>query len=300
MIKAWESKKFARVNYVARHGNAGNKLRAYEFNSFLLVNFVNMAVNIAAFNTDSLVTASPYHIPGYGGYIPQRKYKIGGTFSKTTHEILTDKDNSSGNLVLCKIEPVKEKTPQYRSNLVPGYTGYIPKGEHWFGLPYVTACSYAKGDHHNSLTTQAKERQRILENRLRAVPLNPVNCSADAFVSKKNSYRTHTIDYHISGYTGFLPMSRNKISMGYPSMTKQAIADYREKERQQAAMKSHVPFLGKPAEKPVLNRKVLYPADSGMVPHYTGHIPGEKFTYGNTFGTSTNVALKTMHNQTAK
>ncbi|KAL5271283.1 hypothetical protein ACHWQZ_G001803 [Mnemiopsis leidyi] len=254
-----------------------------------------MAVNIAAFNTDSLVTPSPYHIPGYGGYIPQRKYKIGGTFSKTTHEILTDKDNSSGNLVLRKIEPVKEKTPQFRSNLVPGYTGYIPKGEHWFALPYVTACSYAKGDHLKSLKSQAEEKQRFLENQLRAVPLNPIKSSADPFVSKQSSYKTHTIDYHISGYTGFLPMSRNKISMGYPSMTKQAIADYREKERLQAATKSHVPFLEKPAEKPVLNRRVLYPAGSGMVPHYTGHIPGEKFKYGNTFGTSTNAALKSMH-----
>lgn len=254
-----------------------------------------MAASITAFNTDSLVTASPYHIPGYNGYIPQRKYKIGGTFSKTTHEILTDKDNSSGNLVLRKIEPVKEKTPQYRSNLVPGYTGYIPKGEHWFALPYVTACSYAKGDHLKSLSTQAEERQKILKNSLAAVPLKPAKSSADPFISKRNPHKTHTIDYHISGYTGFLPMSRNKISMGYPSMTKQAIADYRQKERQQAAMKQHVPFLSGPAVKPVMKRRVLYPTNSGMVPHYTGHIPGEKFRYGYTFGISTSEALKNMH-----
>ena len=255
-----------------------------------------MSTTIAPFNPDSLVTASPYHIPGYGGYIPQRKYKIGGTFSKATHEILTDKNNSSGNLVLRKIEPVKEKVPQYLSNLVPGYTGYIPKGEHYFGLPYVTACSYAKGDHRGALALQAEHRKRMRDNGIRAIPLTPLKYSAEQYVSQRSSKKSTALDYHISGYTGFLPMSRNKISMGYPSMTQQAIADYREKERQQAAMQNH-PF---PLEQRVDNckpedRRVLYPQNSGMVPHYTGHIPGEKFKYGDTFGMSTNEALKAMY-----
>ena len=256
-----------------------------------------MATKIAPFNPDSLVTASPYHIPGYGGYIPQRKYKIGGTFSKTTHEILTDKNNSSGNLVLRKIEPVKEKVPQYRSNLVPGYTGYIPKGEHYFGLPYVTACSYAKGELKDALTLQARHLKRMRDNGIRAVPLNPIKHSAEPYVSQRNSKKSSTLDYHISGYTGFLPMSRNKISMGYPSMTQQAIADYREKERQQAAIiQQNHPFPLQLRSVPKSeDRRVLYPPNSGMVPHYTGHIPGEKFKYGDTFGMSTSAALKAMY-----
>lgn len=65
-----------------------------------------MTRQVARFTPDSLVTPSPYHIPGYGGYIPQTKYKIGETFSKTTHEILTDKNLGSGNIVLVKIKPI--------------------------------------------------------------------------------------------------------------------------------------------------------------------------------------------------
>ena len=131
------------------------------------------------------------------------------------------------------------------------------------------------------------------EEQSKAVSLIPVKRSAEPYVSRRNSSRSNRLDYHISGYTGFLPMSRNKISMGYPKMTKQAIADYREKERQQEELQD-LPFqLERKIENPVI-RRVVYPKKSGMVPHYTGHIPGEKFKYGNTFGTSTNAALKTI------
>jgi len=253
-----------------------------------------MAVNIQHFNPDSLVTAPPYHIPGYGGYTPQRKYMIGGTFSKTTHEILTDAKIGSGNLVLQKIEPVKEKIPREKSKLIPGYTGYISKGEHYFGLPYVTACSYAKGDHKDAISHQASERLRMAVERGKAVPLTPIRRSAKPYVSRRSSSKSTRLDYHISGYTCFLPMSRNKIGMGYPSMTKQAIADYRAKEREQAATQD-LPFqLERTTRKKEISRMV-YPKTSGMVPHYTGHVPGEKFKYGDTFGISTNAALKTMY-----
>ena len=186
-----------------------------------------MSSKITAFN--SLVTPSPHHIPGYGGYIPQRKYKIGGSFSKTTHEILGDKNNSSGNLVLRKIKPVQQKTPDHHSNLVPGYTGYIPKGEHYFGLPYVTACSYAKGELIGALKQDAISQRMNRDNLIRQVPLSPIRSSAEPYVgaTRRNPSKSSTLDYHISGYTGFLPMSRNKISMGYPSMTQEAISDYR-------------------------------------------------------------------------
>eukprot|EP00116_Pleurobrachia_bachei_P008448 sb/3468710/ len=249
---------------------------------------------MSAFTPDSLVTPSPYHIPGYGGYIPQRKYKIGGTFSKTTHEILTEDDISSGNLVLRKIEPVRESHPRIRSNLVPGYTGYIPHGENWFGLPYVVACSHAKGDYKDAQAREAKERRRMRQVQVGAFPLPPARGPAEPYVGRRRA--ASRVDYHISGYTGFLPMSRNKISMGYPKMTEQAISDYREQERRQAAMKlapkqpnEHV------VARPIMVRREVYPKASGMVPHYTGHIPGEKFRYGNTFGMSTDAALRSMN-----
>ena len=48
-----------------------------------------------------LQTPDPYHTPGYCGYVPQYKYRIGNTYGKTTHKLFVDNTvPSSGKLVL--------------------------------------------------------------------------------------------------------------------------------------------------------------------------------------------------------
>ena len=54
-----------------------------------------------------LQTADPYHTPGYCGYVPQYKYRIGNTYGKTTHKLFVDDTvPSSGSLVLTDIYKV--------------------------------------------------------------------------------------------------------------------------------------------------------------------------------------------------
>ena len=54
-----------------------------------------------------LQTADPYHTPGYYGYVPQYKYRIGNTYGKTTHKLFVDDTvPSSGSLVLTDIYKV--------------------------------------------------------------------------------------------------------------------------------------------------------------------------------------------------
>lgn len=93
----------------------------------------------------SLMTPDPYHIPGYCGYVPQFKYKLGETFGWHTHKLLTDKSvASSGQPVLADTNPSLPPPPKtqedffksalsrrtrswgnqkYAPQMVPGYTG---------------------------------------------------------------------------------------------------------------------------------------------------------------------------------
>ena len=81
----------------------------------------------------------------YGGFCPQFKYKIGETFGKTTHKLLTDGTvASSGDLVLAQIRansaPIPESDPRsdllksrthswgdqkLMEQMIPGYTGWL-------------------------------------------------------------------------------------------------------------------------------------------------------------------------------
>lgn len=61
--------------------------------------------------------------------------------------------------------------------------------------------------------------------------------------------------------------------MGYPKYTNKALCDFTTSYRDTKANAKLPIVLNRPA-KPVENSKPIYYKDSGMVPHYTGHIPG--------------------------
>ncbi|KAJ7412572.1 protein FAM166A [Willisornis vidua] len=45
---------------------------------------------MAASRGNNIFPRNPYHIPGYGGYVPQYSFRIGKTYGRTTHDVLTD------------------------------------------------------------------------------------------------------------------------------------------------------------------------------------------------------------------
>ncbi|KAK3735228.1 hypothetical protein QZH41_008427, partial [Actinostola sp. cb2023] len=128
----------------------------------------------------TLTTPDPYHIPGYCGYCPQFKYQIGDTFGRTTSSLLTtDNVASSGRPLLAEIEQTQPPRVDNRrqviatrtfslgdqklsDQMVPGYTGYIPKSEHYFGNSYAetsrSAIASFQNDQleHNTNTTDLR------------------------------------------------------------------------------------------------------------------------------------------------
>jgi len=282
----------------------------------------------------SLETVKPYHIPGYCGYCPQFKYKINDTFGKSTHELLTSPGISRSKMpVLAPLEGSKGKDcdkirqilvesrgenlgdQKYGVQMVPGYTGYIPKGQHYYGERYAGFTQNAIA-HMEHAQQQYDQQQQKLRNTIRNQYRNEGNtCSPDSsnrfklplkpILEKTKMYfpkgKQHSLSpytyansdprkYMMSGYTGFVPCSRGLIGMGYPKYTNKALCDFTTNYIE-TKTNAKLPIVINRPTKPVENTKPIYYKDSGMVPHYTGHIPGEKFRYGRTFGHSTTNAV---------
>ncbi|KAJ8039274.1 hypothetical protein HOLleu_16934 [Holothuria leucospilota] len=311
-----------------------------------------------------LMTPDPYHTPGYRGFCPQFKFEIGETFGRTTSRLLTNpKIARSSYPVLCDIAPVTEpssNTSHYEAvrkeklnlidkrqksrfgdqklgvRMVPGYTGYIPKSQHYYGTTYgeicVNAISDFEKDYRKHLENQKRmqklrqiqegraekltEKERKLLNLPENLPLKSLVKDVGPLVylpkSKQHSTSPYYMDdknpgkFFVSGYTGFVPRSRGYIGMGYPVVTNRALVDFTNDDSHAITKLKQYgqadTFMGQkngvytdegylPAIKGD-KKPVIYPIDSGLVPNYTGHIPGEKFRYGTTFGHSTRNAKR--------
>ncbi|XP_037037405.1 UPF0605 protein GA14893-like [Bradysia coprophila] len=96
----------------------------------------------------NLETEQPSFIPGYSGYCPQYKYRIGETFGSQTHKLLIDPcAGHSENLILSdrtvddyhierptlqEIDIVKKHERDsgdtiYKYPIIPGYEGFVPR-----------------------------------------------------------------------------------------------------------------------------------------------------------------------------
>ncbi|XP_033642971.1 protein FAM166B-like [Asterias rubens] len=289
-----------------------------------------------------LMTPDPYHTPGYCGFCPQFKFQIGETFGKTTSRLLTNPNVAcSGRPVLADISPAKDTDSPGTSatarlaargvllrsrkasfgdqklgeRMVPGYTGYIPKGEHYFGDRYAensrnAIAEFERDQRCHKGKTDAMQRVRHIqagrvqptteEKKISPLscrgPLLPLKKDVTSFVYGKPNEQQHSTSpyymanhdpqkFFMSGYTGFIPKARGLIGMGYPIITNCALSEFTY-DPLQAVSNAEVPHRGI-IKLPRLDPNQIYPTESGLVPHYTGHIPGQKFRYGTTFGHST-------------
>lgn len=286
-----------------------------------------------------LMTPDPFHTPGYGGFCPQFKYQIGETFGRTTSRLLkNDAVASSGKLVLADLskprpssEPTHSKSNLLKNRtqswgdqkllekMVPGYTGFIPRSQHYFGNRYAINCRSAitdfEFDHrlHNEKLQDLKltaelQQGKVLDKDGKPMPairsryFTPLTAvakepkpyiSANSFQHSKSPYYMDNDNPNkcfMSGYTGFVPRSRGQLGMGYPIITHQGLNEFTNDLKNMKAAMSRDVNLKREAPK-ATNTKPIYPVESGLVPHYTGHIPGQKFRYGETFGHSTENAL---------
>lgn len=267
------------------------------------------------------------HVPGYRGYCPQIKYRVGKTYGTDTHELAQEVIHvaptanvvSNPQMVARVTNQLPEATGdnKYTQNMVPGYTGYIPRMPYKFGNTYKEDCDVCIDQHitnykyHDAKLTDL-QRQVNGYPRLRAISFDP------DVRDKLNMYRdTHPqreillenkrplTEPPIPGYRGYIPRIKTTeqgLGCRYNQTTRKGLELFVQETAQHArtagsempkSLKSvpmeklQVPTTGTAsADLGTSTYRRLYQQD-GMIPKYTGYIPHKRYVFGNTYGDTT-------------
>ncbi|XP_064357050.1 ciliary microtubule inner protein 2B-like [Dromaius novaehollandiae] len=256
-----------------------------------------------------LMTPEPHYIPGYTGYCPHYKFSVGKTYGQQTSQLLTSLEvPRSCQMVLqptrwsCQgTEPQDllgepeacwgAGTQPLSSIVIPGYTGFIPRAQHFFAKTYSEICKEARSDFAEQRLRAASKVQACLKTQL--LPQDPTQ-ESDPQHSPYSMEDDDPQKYFISGFTGFVPRARFLIGTGYPITTNRALLEFSQMvlkrgDRTETKKGSTIlPPLGK-----------TYPVETGLLPHYAGYVPGYKFQFGHTYGHLTHnvLGLSTLEKQ---
>jgi len=287
-----------------------------------------------------LQTQEPHYLPKYTGFLPQYKYRIGKTYGKHSVEILSDKNvKKSENLVLQPLnfgsadkeidrrrEIISARSVRFgNQNLVadmlPGYTGYIPKNQHYFAKRYGEVCRSSLAQHEIE-QQEEKRKQKELQKlfalqtgarspitaydksillQKQSTPLKPVARTAKKYYSSKevkpygSPYslpNDNEMKWFKTGFTGFIPRTRDLIGLDYKRQCQAGLKRFAD--HQQIIRNQPLTVEGIPPERPQTeaSKHNIYPVNRGMLPAYTGYIPGYKYMIGSTYGQHTYNTMK--------
>lgn len=125
----------------------------------------------------------------------------------------------------------------------------------------------------------ARPRSTLAQNTLPLQPIAPKPKPYLPAYAKQHSISPyympddHPQKYYMSGYTGFVPKARKYLGQSYPIITRHALQEHCAEEKRLAATWNAPVKVFRPQEL-TKSSIVIYPNDTGLVPHYTGHIPG--------------------------
>lgn len=204
-------------------------------------------------------------------------------------------------------------------SMIPGYTGFIPRSQKFFAKTYAETTRDALSDFQKEQDQQQSQfKEQILASKLQSgqqqprtehekqlitakyrTPLPPLckdpgpYISPNAFQIQISPYYMEDEDpnkYFISGYTGYVPRSRFLIGTGYPITTNRALMEFAEMTLRKA---SEIQDRQEAQEGTTLqsDQSHIYLERLGLLPRYTGYVPGYKFQYGHTYGHLTQDAL---------
>nr|XP_046231765.1 protein FAM166B isoform X2 [Scatophagus argus] len=244
------------------------------------------------------LTPEPYYIPGYTGHCPQLKYSMGKSYAKLTAELLTNPEvRHSDRLVLHTAQPDTALTLSSSNvrEVIPGFTGFIPRRQNHFACSYSEMCRKSLSEFYQERRAKTQSADLLPER-----PKLPLTAVSDkVFIYKPLKSLTPTLSpylmdaddphkYFISGFTGHVPKSRYLIGKGFPIITNQALTQFGSQQRRDPTSQN----TSGEKDSTVTSMPKIYPANTGLVPSFTGHIPGYKFTYGHTFGQLSKEALE--------
>ncbi|KAM4634103.1 ciliary microtubule inner protein 2B [Polymixia lowei] len=270
-----------------------------------------------------LLTSDPQYIPGYTGHCPQLKWHLGKTYGQFTAKSLTSPEVvrpersvlHTGRVPSTEADvgPRDEIWRRYHGKLknldrmIPGYTGFVPKRQNYFARTYAETCREALTEFDRDQRTRIHRQttslsvvSNYINPEFKAQKLNtPLTAiskelapykSLDSWKPMGSPYSMddqNPYKYFISGFTGYVPKSRFIIGTSYPITTNKALIQFGKQFR------SDLTFLDIQGKEGCTLPSIptVYSSNRGLVPSYTGHVPGCKFMYGHTFGQLTHNAL---------
>ncbi|XP_041816622.1 protein FAM166B [Chelmon rostratus] len=242
-----------------------------------------------------LLTPEPHYIPGYTGHCPQLRWGVGKSYSKLTAELLTSTEvKHTSRLVLrrghappTESDLILRGIPDTDSKkTIPGYTGWIPRRQNYFACTYTETCRKVLSEFYQDRCAKTHWRSTdlpaVVNNHQCERPKPPLTAISDTVITyeplKPPSSTTPDDDdprkYFISGFL---------VGKGYPIMTNQALIQFGKQQRSDPKGQKDSTITPLPK---------IYPSNRGVVPSFTGHIPGYRFMYGHTFGQLSKNALE--------
>ncbi|CAG5106548.1 Oidioi.mRNA.OKI2018_I69.chr1.g2892.t1.cds [Oikopleura dioica] len=212
----------------------------------------------------------PYFVPGYGGYVPQQAFRYSKSYGRTTHDILNDKGvRRSKTSVLDNLQA--PSTEPRDSGKISGYTGHVPVSRQYFGRSFVPKVNLS-----TSVFIQRRHNEEDLRKRQFEAPLHRLERSQSTILPQLEPKTTSSVSVPdlgvISGYTGFVPRIQHRFAKSYLNRVDEA------RNLPRKIVLSDVKLNG--------HNFRIYKED-GLIPKYTGFVPGKRFEHARTYGNTT-------------
>ncbi|XP_055839484.1 UPF0605 protein CG18335 [Episyrphus balteatus] len=206
--------------------------------------------------------------------------------------------------------------------IIPGYNGFIPNINSKIGLRFLAAATAGVAEHERYMQQLKCERRNLRHKNLLQsgeglfgrnlgeismhqttyqLPLLPVRKEAegikrtreDSYQDKRVPYSKHTpphfmVDndpekFVMKGYAGHIPMTLNRFGESNKPLTANALCefsnDYQHRKTSDWESTDNKASSGESFK--------IYHSKTGMIPNYAGHVPGEIFKFGSTYGKNT-------------
>jgi len=231
---------------------------------------------------DRINTQSIGHIPGYQGYCPQFKYRYGKTYGRQTYELGKEPKEPEESTALdyrsvwqyrkslsnSRLEAAAERdklershtlpplatgdNTRYTRNMIPGYTGYVPRWPFKFGSTYRNETDICLDEFGAIQRINEFDRRSALvyprcPPDARSIGSDPAVLNYLSITDRTNSgQQPLDVDPPIPGYKGFIPhvrtsdiglglRFRNMARDGYEAMSTQRYQQDETKRMMQAA-----------------------------------------------------------------
>jgi len=256
---------------------------------------------------DVLMTAEPYYKPGYTGYLEGNKFMIGGTIAQRSATAIGMRTNETPDMKHTRNQNHRPVTSMNtRGAVMPGYTGFYPKhqdtnqgiGERYSiraTRGFVAQDSFVKRRKNKMENIRAQEIRQLqtkLENdkaneRVDQHPMLKPHEVKDDYWTPKPIPKPYFMDsennlrFFKSGYTGYLPRSRDYFAQGLTTKSNSALK--RMDDEHSTGRYCPAPRMPlKPNEHKSMDTRIA--PGQGMKPGYTGYIPGSRFIFAKSYG----------------